>query len=188
MKNCCKENISFYYYGQDHLILNIYKYIKSKIEENNYVFLYCDSDMSNMININLNANEQEMVGDIKLDNIIINSSGSSHEATSYEAAMKDIKDKLEKEGFWGGVIVLEATFLIKSIGEINFLEFLKELSDISKANNLSIITCYDFSDYINRGKTINEEVIKASYLNHEYRLYGNKVLEAENFNNYLNLA
>lgn len=188
MKNCCDKSISFYYYGQDHLILNVYKYIKSQIEENNYVFLYCDNDISNMFNRNLNINEQDMVGRIELDKIVINSVSLIENITEDLMPMKDTITFLEENGFWGGVIVLDATYLIDNIGETNFIEYIKSLSYMCKENNLNVMACYDFSDYINRGKKINEEVIKASYCYHDYRLFANKILNAENFNIYSNLA
>lgn len=184
MKNRCEQNISFYYYGQEHLILNVYKYIKGQIEQNNFVFLYGDDNIINMLNKNLNSNEQDMVGKIELDKFVINALSPVSNLNN----MKEHIDFLNENGFWGGVIVLDAAFLIEKIGEVNFLEYIKTLSNICRDNNLNIMTCYDFSDYINRGKKINEEVIKASYLHHDYRLFANKILDSEKFNIYNNLA
>ncbi|MEG2935654.1 MAG: MEDS domain-containing protein [Clostridium sp.] len=184
MKNRCEQNISFYYYGQEHLILNVYKYIKGQVEQNNFVFLYCDDNITDMMNKNLNVNEQEMVGKIELDKVVINALSTLRDLNSLNEKIEFLKEN----GFWGGVIVVDAAFLIDHVGEINFLEYIKTLSNVCKENNLNIMTCYDFSDYINRGKKINEEIIKASYIHHDYRLYANKIMDAEKFNIYSNLA
>lgn len=182
MRNNHNQNITFYYYGQEHLILNIYKYIRSQIEENTYVFLCCHKDISTMIKKSFNSNEHEMMSTIKFDNIILEIILSLKELTHPNFAMSKLNDFITEKGFLGGAIVIDATYLIKSIGELNFLEYLKLISNICNENNLSVMTCYDFSDYINYGKVINETIIRNSYLNHDYRFYSNKIINIEEFN------
>ena len=188
MNNRSNKNISFYYYGQDHFILNVYKFIKSQIEKNNYVFLHCDDNLYNMLIRNLDSNEKNMVGRISLDKIIMNPFFSMTNYKGEDNPLKEIKEFIYEGGFWGGNLIIDASCLIDSVGASSFLECIGNLSFICKENNFNALTCYDFSDYINRNKRINEDIIKASYSFHQFRFYANKVISSDNFNIDENLA
>lgn len=180
MENYCNKNICFYYYGEDHLVLNLYKYIKGEIEDNNYVFLFCDDNIYNLLTMSLNSNEKSMVGKIEIDKIILKEIFKKN-SINYDHIEK-IKTSVLDKGFWGINIIMDLSYLIKSIGEANVLEYIKNLSNICHKDKVNFLTCYDFSDYLSRGKIISEYIIKSSYIYHEFRLYSNKILPMDDFN------
>lgn len=189
MEKYCDKNMCFYYYGEDHFVMNIYKYIKEELEVNNYVYIFSDENRYNLISSSFNSNERMMIGKIEIDKVILNGLRIvSNYTPSQFKVIQDIKTEILNQGFWGLNIIIDSTHLITSIGEAYFLEFISAMSLICNECKVNILTCYDFSDYINRGKIINEDVIKASYLNHNFRIFSNNILPMESFNTNSELA
>jgi len=73
MNNYCSKNICFYYYGEDHLVINLYRYIKQQIESNNYVYIYVDEETYKLLINNLDVNERRMIENINMSNILMSS-------------------------------------------------------------------------------------------------------------------
>jgi len=171
MNNCCGKNICFYYYGEDHLVINLYKYIKQQIENNNYVYLYVDEDIYKLLTNNLDSNERLMIENIKMSSILMSSYNENINSTMISKFFRDLKAKASNSG---------AKILNNTCNTI-FQEFIKALSNICEEERIDILTCYDFLDYVNRGKTITEDIMRGSYKYHDYRMFGNEILPIESF-------
>ncbi|MEG1255682.1 MEDS domain-containing protein [Clostridium sp.] len=188
MNNFFGKNICFYYYGEDHLVMNLYKYIKQQIENNNYVYLYVGDDIHKLLLNNLDENEKNMVELIDVEKSILNSRTISTGFSSTSIYLNNLKSKVISKGFWGVNFIIDSSKLLNTTCESTFMDFIKELSIICEKNQLNILACYDFLDYINRGKTINENIMKSSYDYHDYRMFGNEIIPIENFKINSNLA
>jgi len=181
MSNCCGKNICFYYYGEDHLVINLYKYIKQQIENNNYVYLYVDEDIYKLLTNNLDSNERLMIENIKMSSILISSYNENINSTMISKFLRDLKGKASNSGFWGGDFIIDGAKILNNTCNTIFEEFIKSLSNICEEEHINILTCYDFLDYVNRGKIITEEIMRSSYKYHDYRMFGNEILPIESF-------
>lgn len=189
MDKYCDKNICFYYYGEDHFTMNIYKYIKEQIEANNYAYIFSEEETFNLISNSFNSNEKTMIGKIDMDKLILNTLSRTNNGNLFKfKVIESLKEEVVEKGFWGLNIILDSSQLIRSIGEAYFLEYISMLSSICDNCKVNILTCYNFSDYINRGKVINDVVIKASYTYHDFRVFSNNILPMENFNMNSDLA
>ncbi|MEG0306584.1 MAG: MEDS domain-containing protein [Clostridium sp.] len=182
MDNLYGKNICFYYYGEDHLVMNLYKYVKQQVQSNTCVYLYVDNSITNLLLRNLNEDEKDMVKSIDIPALIANNKLENVEILSLPAKMANIKLKSIKNGFLGINFIFDSSKLLKSSYSDNFSEFLKDLSYTCEEFQINMLTCYDFLEYINRGKYVNETIMKMSYDYHDYRMFGNDIIPIENFN------
>lgn len=169
------KNICFYYYGEDHLVVNLFKYIKQNIENNILIYINAPEIVFSMINNNLNKNEQEMVRRINFKKQLMNFS------TSIADNLTKLKKDALSEGFWGISIIIDASEIINNSSSPLFEEYLKSIALGCNTVKCNILVCYDFIDYINRGKLITEDIMKLSYRYHTHRMFGNEIVPVENF-------
>lgn len=169
------KNICFYYYGEDHLVVNLFKYIKQNIENNILIYINAPETVFSMINNNLNKNEQEMVRRINFKKQLMNFS------TSIADNLTKLKKDALSDGFWGISIIIDASEIINNSSSPLFEEYLKSIASGCNTIKCNILVCYDFIDYINRGKLITEDIMKLSYRYHTHRMFGNEIVPVENF-------
>jgi len=94
---------------------------------------------------------------------------------------RDLKAKASNSGFWGGCFIIDGAKILNNTCNTIFQEFIKALSNICEEERIDILTCYDFLDYVNRGKTITEDIMRGSYKYQDYRMFGNEILPIESF-------
>lgn len=181
MNNYCGKNICFYYYGEDHLVINLYRYIKQQIENNNYVYLCVDEEIYKLLISNLDANERTMIENINIGNTLMSSYDETINSNMILKFLRELRIKALNVGFWGADFILDGAKILNSTCNIIFQEFAGVLSKICEVEHINILTCYDFLDYVNRGKTITEDIMRASYKYHDYRMFGNEILPIESF-------
>jgi hypothetical protein len=181
MNNYCSKNICFYYYGEDHLVINLYRYIKQQIESNNYVYIYVDEETYKLLINNLDVNERRMIENINMSNILMSSYNETINSNMISKFIRELKNKASNSGFWGTHFILDGARILNSTCNTIFQEFIKSLSGICEEEHMDILMCYDFLDYINRGKTITENIMKSSYKYHDYRMFGDEILPIESF-------
>lgn len=165
------KNICFYYYGEDHLVINLYKYIKKSIENNNFVYMYINNETFNMVYNNLTNNEKQMIGLITIKDF----------TPMDNKTIEILKDKALKQGFFGIAMIIDAAKVIRETTPLVFEKTVKSEKRVCEKYRVNIMTCYDFIDYVGRGRYINDDVMKMSYLYHGYRLFGNDIVPVENF-------
>lgn len=179
MKVTNSKNICFYYYGKDHYLVNLYKYIRVNMENNIYTLMFVDEEVFNLLMDNFDLNEKGMIGYVPSDKMLTSKEFSNKERI--KNYVDKIKEKFIKMGFTTIKFVLDSSKIIENTSSSIYTNFVEILSIICAENNIDILTCYDFEDYICRGKIINEEIIRTSYDIHEYRLFGNEILSVDNF-------
>ena len=173
------KNICFYYYGVDHLVVNLYKYIKQNLENNICIYLYINKSVYDMLLNNLDENEKKMIYLVNIEKEILNVGTSCKD--SVETNIKKIKKKALDNGYWGMSLIVDASKILSNTCNSMYEEFLMTLSKTCSSEKMNILTCYDFIDYMERGKYINENIMKLSYEFHTFRMFGNEIIPVENF-------
>lgn len=173
------KNICFYYYGQDHLVVNLFKYIKGCLEKNIFVNMYIDRDVYDLVVRNLTDNEKQMVTSVPLDIEMLKS--GSLEKNDFNSIIKKLKEQALSRGYFGTTVIVDVVRILKSIHNNIFEEMIKKMTDICNTYKMNMLTCYDFIDYTDRGRYISEDIMKMSYLNHNFRLFSGEIIPVENF-------
>ncbi|GAA0120874.1 MULTISPECIES: hypothetical protein [Clostridium] len=177
------KNIAFYYYGDDHMIINIYNYIKGCIKDNVYVYLNIEDRLYNLLYNFLEDTEKLMVCNKTIDNITLNS-----DFEAIKEFLARYRDNKIESGFSDVRFVIDVKGIINSSGKVLFKELSNSLYDICLYNNMTVLMLYDFGNYMNNGKIIDKDIIKLSYINHSHRMFADDIIPIEEFMNNTNLA
>jgi len=186
MINKTGKHISFYYYGQDHMMLNVYKYVKTSLENNSYIYLYIDNQSYELLLNNLSEVEKSMIGKIDLDTVIASSYNQDNQFIK-KCLVKYYKQKVNI-GYSNVKYIFDTKKIIESTSKELFKSFASFCNKFCEEESLDVLTIYDFGEYMMKGKTIDDEIIKISYLEHSHRMFANEVLPTNDFNNEKNLA
>ncbi|WP_291572197.1 MEDS domain-containing protein [Clostridium sp. UBA4548] len=180
------KHISFYYYGEDHMVINLYKFIKDSIINNNFVFLYIEDDVYQLVLDSLTDTEKYMVGKIDLEKIIMNNNKNTNEFIC--KCLNNYKSQKLEQGFINTKFIFDAKKIIHGTSINLFKAFANYCFDAVERERIDILTLYDFGEYMLKGKYINDEVIKVSYLEHTHRMFANDILPIKEFENQRCLA
>lgn len=161
----------FYYYGTEHLIINVYDYINKGIEKNELIYLCVDPEMQKIMFDYLHKyNTQIQTLNIpKLINYYDNKD-MLREFLSYEKSAR-------KKGYTGIRIINQVNYLLKGISNEQFLSFENLFNEIIKELNVSIMCAYDFDEYLSKKHVVNEVLMEQSLKMHSHRFYNFKVVK-----------
>lgn len=177
------KNIAFYYYGDDHMVINIYKYIKGCIKDNVYVYLNIEDRLYNLLYKFLDDTEKLMICNGTMENIVLNS-----DFEIVKEFLARYRDNKIESGFSDVRFIIDVKGIINSNSKLLFKDFSNYLYDICLNNNMIALLLYDFGDYMNNGKIIDKDIIKLSYINHTHRMFADEIIPIEEFINNKNLA
>jgi MEDS: MEthanogen/methylotroph, DcmR Sensory domain len=180
------KHISFYYYGEDHMIINLYKYIKDSIGNNNFVFLDIEDYAFELLLDSLNETEKYMIGKINIENIII--SNNKNNSEFIKKCMLNYKLQKKDQGFTNVKFIFDARRIIENTSKELFKSFASYCFDVIVDEKVDILTVYDFGEYMTKGRYINDEIIRVSYMQHSHRMFANEVLSIDEFENEKHLA
>ncbi|MCI1944279.1 MEDS domain-containing protein [Clostridium luticellarii] len=165
---------SFYYYGLEHLVLNMCKYIKDGIDKREKACIYTDQ----RIYLNLSKYLGEYGSYVECFD--------AGEMMNYYKKMKLDKIKLDlskfierniEKGYTGIRFILQIDYVISKTCVEDFLRLDKDISNIISGARASCMCIYDFEDYLNNKDFIDDNVLKESYKNHFFRLYNGELKE-----------
>lgn len=179
MKNKSGKHISFYYYGQDHMVLNLYKFIKASLESNNFIYLYIDKSTYELLLSTLDDTEKQMIDKFNVENIIICDKENNYDVL--QDSLNEYKSKKIKEGYNGIKYIFDARLIIENTTKNLFKYFLSSCMKTCNNTFIDILTLYDFGEYMAKNKVINDEIIKLSYIDHSHRLFANEVISIDEF-------
>ncbi|GAA0177976.1 hypothetical protein SH2C18_11050 [Clostridium sediminicola] len=182
------KSLAFYYASEEHLLINLYYYIKNAHNQNEKVLICVEADLANklsrFIEETLDANfEIETFDYPNTVNRGYNSSviGIKNELIEYVNRMKS-------QGYEGVRIIEQATFTLKSINESRYIQHLKDTPDILHGIDCSILSLYDFWDYLNEQKYITENIIMCSRKEHEFLLTNFEITEMNKHEHEINIV
>lgn len=170
--SACGFHSSFYYFGLEHLIINMYQYIKDSIKRKEKVYIYMDFEVY-----------KKLLKYVGTKNNCIEYFDITEAIKCYKKLeIKKIKEEISKytsqvigEGYEGIRFIIQVDYAISHTSQGNFLSFDKDVLTISSSAGISCMCIYDFEDYLSNKKFINEKVINESYKINPYRLYNGKL-------------
>ena len=151
---------SFYYFGLQHLVLNMYSYIKDGVDKNEKIYMCVEPEVY--------CELVKYLPDIYQFNYI----------KSYYSKLNEVRtklsryiDKVVKAGYSGIRFIIQTDYMILGSSKECFMDFNKSVSRIILGMKASFMTLYDFEDYLKYKYIIDDEVILQSYRVHSHRLY-----------------
>ncbi|ADK16408.1 MULTISPECIES: MEDS domain-containing protein [Clostridium] len=169
-------NSSFYYFGLEHLIINMCQYIKEGIERKEKICVYTDLKLYKKLlkYVDTKNNCVEYVDMTQ----VINEYPKLKVNNIRREVLKYI-DKINKEGYVGVRFIIQVDYAIYNTSQNNFLNFNRNILNIILEMSASCMCIYNFEDYLKNKRFINEKVIKESYKIHNYRLYNRKLVSVK---------
>lgn len=169
---------SFYYFGIEHLLVNMYTYINNGINRKELICLCMKDTVYDKVLETLGT-KYKHIQLCEMDKII-----NIHKCLGLERARNNLLEyekKAKDEGYTGIRFIIQPDHLIFKTSEKDFLSFEKDINHIVLGVNASFMCIYDFEDYITNKLFINNNVIEESYKTHTHRLYNNELSKGENF-------
>jgi hypothetical protein len=169
-------NSSFYYFGVEHLIINMYQYIKEGIERKEKICLYTDLKLYKKLLKYVNT-KNNCVEYVDMTQVI-----NEYTKLGVDNIRKEVLkyiDEINKKGYIGLRCIIQVDYAIYNTSQGNFPIFNKNILNIILGTNASCMCVYNFEDYLKDKKFINENVIKESYKIHNYRLYNRKLMSVK---------
>lgn len=174
-KNLFGVHSAFYYYGIDHLIVNMYQYIKDGIDNNQYIYLCLKANSYNLLLTHFTEEEKKHIS-IFTASTLMNLHKNGGEVTVNNALKKYEKNVFE-HGYTGARFIYELSHVLKEISKADFIKFEKSFSKTINELNISMMCLYDMYDYTNCKTIIDDELIALSKKVSDYRLYQMKLCE-----------
>lgn len=179
LKNIFGTHTTFYYYGYQHLFVNMYFYINEGIKNNELIYLFMEESIYNKLLIFLKINNVP-IEHIKFKTVkqLIKSNRHGGLAELKEQ-INNISLENEVKNYSGIRWIGQPSYAIQTNSQKDFLDFEKNLSEALNNTYASLLCIYDAYDYMHEGKFINETVIKESLDTHSH-IFKNLVLEGIN--------
>lgn len=168
LKNIFGTHSTFYYYGEQHLFVNICNYINEGIKNNELIYIYMEDDFYDKLLFFLHSN------DISTDSIQLKDPQILIESNYNEGLIglqKHVSNITNNLGNYAGIRWIgQPSYAIKNNTQANFLDFEKNLNKAIENTNISLLCIYDAYDFMHENKYINELVIAESLKTHSHIL------------------
>lgn len=179
LNNIFGTHSTFYYYGNQHLFINMYFYILEGLKNNELIYLFMEESIYNDLLDFLRGN------DISLEHIKFKNVKELIKANR-EDGLTGLKREIQKIGLddevqkYSGIRWIgQPSCAIRNNSQSEFLGFEKNLTEALCNVNASLLCIYDAYDYMHERRFISETVIKGSLDTHSY-IFKDLVLEAIN--------
>lgn len=161
----------FYYFGNDHLIVNMYKYIKDCIERNEYVYLCVEPKLYDRVCECLDKYVKH------ISYFDINRIVSLHKEVGNKAVkteFRECEDNIYARGYSGIRIIGQISYIMKDSLLEDFLSFEENLEELIHDLKISCMCLYDFEEYI-KHRISGDTLIKQSLSTHTHRLFKGQI-------------
>ncbi|RMC92848.1 hypothetical protein D9O40_19305 [Clostridium autoethanogenum] len=169
-------NSSFYYFGLEHLIINMCQYIKEGIERKEKICVYTDLKLYKKL-LKCVDTKNNCVEYVDMTQVI--NEYPKLKVNNIRREVLKYIDKINKEGYVGVRFIIQVDYAIYNTSQNNFLNFNRNILNIILEMSASCMCIYNFEDYLKNKRFINEKVIKESYKIHNYRLYNRKLVSVK---------
>lgn len=157
-----------YYYGIEHLLVNIYSYIQEAIQNNELIFISMEKRLYDPL---LKHLIEWKIDEEKIKFRSVKYMILSYKEGGIEGLKKKVKNlKLEaiEKGYRGIRWIGQPTYAIQETSREDFLNWERVLSEALADTKISIICIYDCYDYIYNRNYIDEVVIMNSLNTHTH--------------------
>lgn len=164
--NIAGRHSMFFYYSKEHLLVCLAQYLKKGIEKNEFcpVFLQPDwykelFEYFKKINLPTKNIQHYPVNEMLESFTNAGSAGFKEKALELTKWAKD-------EGFTGIRMIGQTCYAIDLSSKKEFLKFEKAINDAFSGTSIGGLCVYDFNDFINTSKYIDDEVLCDSFKTH----------------------
>ncbi|KDR96641.1 Spo0E like sporulation regulatory protein [Peptoclostridium litorale DSM 5388] len=167
VKGC---HLSFYYYGEVHLTMNMCSYIIKGIQQGEIVYVSMDEKVFKNLKGMLNRSgiDDERVQFYPVEKLIMLNSKEGRDVLREQVSKFGIN--AVQKGYTGIRWIGQPSYAIKKTSKNDFLKFESSLSHAVGGSNVSILCIYDLYDYINDGLIIDNDIIEDSFSTHTHLL------------------
>jgi len=169
-KNIFGCHISFYYYGVDHLIVNMCSYISRGIKNNELVIISAEQEVYDKLTLLLkssNIPSESVVFYPVEDMILLNKQKGV-------VAVRNSADKLlaeaKERGYSGIRWIGQPSYAMRNTSKEDFLAFELSLTEMVREKEISILCIYDAYDYMTDRKYVDCDVMNESMHTHTHIL------------------
>ncbi len=177
LKNVFGTHAVFYYYGFEHLVINLYHYCKEGISNNELIYISMYPEQYEKLIKILDKNELDCRA-IKFRKKIC--LFNEHEkdfdpGESRKRLNKEIQLS-QKQGYKGIRWVSQAGYTVRQISERKFIREEMHCNQLINNTSSSLLCLYDYQKYNNDPK---QELFRQSFKTHDYKLYKMELTESE---------
>jgi len=174
IKGC---HLSFYYYGEAHLIMNMCSYIIRGLQKKEMVYVSMDSGIFENLKGMLKRSgiKDNSVQFYPVEELIKLNSQEGLEALKHKVAR--FGQRALDDGYSGIRWIGQPSYAIKKTSKSDFLKFESALTHAVENSPVSILCIYDSYDFMNEGEIIDEDIIKDSLSTHTHLLSEFKIKE-----------
>ncbi|MCT4618881.1 MAG: MEDS domain-containing protein [Marinisporobacter sp.] len=161
---------TFYYYGENHLFTNMIQYIDHGIKNKEIIHISMKPELYDKLLKFLSTFEipQEHIKFYPVKELILSNKTGGLDGLKKKVAVCT-KEALEK-GYGGIRWIGQPTYAIQETSKDDFLSWEINLTEALQNTKVSLICIYDYYDYINDKKVIDERVINESLNTHSHVL------------------
>lgn len=172
LENIFGIHSTFYYYGKEHLFVNLINYIKVGVENNEIVFISMEEDMHESLKDALgNAGiDKESVEFVSVNGLI-----DLHKQEGLYGLKRELNILIEdyqSKGYDGVRWIGEPAYAIQLTSREDFLNFEDDLSKAFRNTKASILCIYDTYDCLTKSQCTDKELIEKSKYTHTHILKG----------------
>ncbi len=168
LTNVFSTHSVFYYYGLEHLAINMYYYITEGIKNNELIYISMESELYakllNKTQFSLNAVKFKSVKDLIAIHKIAGNKG-------LKANLYELICEAQNKGYTGIRYINQARFAMQESSKADFLNWEKSLTGVIQEIPFSILCIYDMLDYTQQQEYIDDDLIRHSLNTHSHYLF-----------------
>lgn len=161
--------IALYYYGIDHLNINLKHLIQQEMKNNKLTLFFLGDELQQNISHHWMPEISQKAGLI-MESPLTYTVQSEESLIIKHNADRILIDALN-DGYSGVTWFIEAKQLIKESSKSCFLNWQSNMSQYFKDSKCSVINVFDFEDYLGQQKFIDQEIIDSSLKAHQYVIH-----------------
>lgn len=164
---------TFYYYGLEHLFINLLPYIKYGLENNELVTVSLSKDIFDKLMELLDIHGLDKSGVIffPVKEMVI--ANNENGINGLRQLISTLLKEVESNNYKGARVIGQPSFAIGETSKEDFLKLEEVITEAFIGMNASGLCIYDAFDYIHNRDFIDEEIIKNSLNTHSHLLYNN---------------
>lgn len=158
----------FFYYGREHLFVNLAAYVKKSVENNEkcYLFIYPEwfAEFMEYLKKRMISTDNVEYFLVKEMIELLKSQG----AGKLKEYVATVAEETTKSGFNGIRMIGQTAYAIELYSKADFLHFETVLSEAYAGSKASALCLYDFDDYIHTSKYMSDDVIEEAFETHSH--------------------
>ncbi|WP_158638666.1 MEDS domain-containing protein [Metabacillus litoralis] len=168
---------TFYYYGREHLLINLLPYIKHGVDNNELITVSLSKDIYDQLMelLDFHGISRSGVKFFPVKNMVIANNKNGLEGV--RQLLSALLEEVESNKYKGARVIGQPSFAIGETSKEDFLELEKVLTEAIIGLNASGLCLYDAFDYIHNREFIDEDIINHSLETHSHLLYSNSLFK-----------